>query len=120
VRSVARLQAFDHIIALDQSGTIIEQGPIKSLESHQDYISSLSKSPATTEEKEDVQKAMIPKTKMPVASAIATTDKSRQAGDWTIYAYFFKATGWFHAIFTFCIATINSFCVVFSSKQRTD
>jgi len=108
---VGRLQAFDHIIALNQNGAIIEQGSFENLKAHPEYINNALASPVEVEQ--NIEEA--DEVKVPAPKVDESEDANRQTGDWTVYAYYFKATGWLNASFTLGMATVNGFCVVFSS-----
>jgi hypothetical protein len=111
VRSVYRLRSFDHIIVLDKDGAIVEQGSFESLRSHQDYLSSILSVVEPQEEK-----ILVPSTSpAEVASTEQSKDSHRQTGDWIVYKYFLKSTGWFNAAFALSISIANGLCIVYSS-----
>jgi ATP-binding cassette subfamily C (CFTR/MRP) protein 1 len=114
-RTVWRLHSFDHIIALDQSGAIVEQGPFESLKSHQEYIKKNLSQPITTFQEEDPQDALTLAEKASGAETKESNDNDRQMGDWTVYKYYLKSTGWLNATFALGMSMVNAFCVVYSS-----
>ncbi|EFE43741.1 ABC multidrug transporter, putative [Trichophyton verrucosum HKI 0517] len=94
----------DHIIALDKSGHVIQQGSFQSLRSQSGYIGSLAI--AENFEKETVAHADQAAAKSVGASV--NNEKSdenlpiRPSGDFRIYSYYFKAAG----IWTSCLLLI--------------
>jgi len=112
IRTVHRLHFFDHIIVLDKDGAIVEQGSFESLKSHQGCLSSILSAVVSQEEKIHVASTSPEK----VASTEQPKDSHRQTGDWIVYKYFLKSTGWFSAAFALSMSIANGFCVVYSSK----
>jgi len=115
---VAPLRAFDHVLALNQSGTITEQGNYDTFSSHHGIDNLPLTSPLVPDAQEEV-KSPRPDQTSPATGIDNPTDKLRQVGDWSIYKYYFKSTGWFNAFFTLIMAIVNAFCVVFSSMSKS-
>ena len=114
---MTRLQSFDHIIALDENGTVLEQGSFESLKSHQEYfkiILSLPDKTKSTDEKPLATSKSV--ATVPITGLKESKDTDRQTGDWTVYKYYLKSTGWFNAVLTLSMSMVNAFCVVYSSK----
>lgn len=112
-----RLHSFDHIIALNQSGAIVEQGPFESFKSHQEHTNSFLSLQTTTESQEEVPQGVLTSIEQAsVAERKESKDHDRQTGDWTVYKYYLKSTGWLNAIFALTMSMVNAFCVVYSSK----
>ena len=96
--SVKNLPSADHIIALGEGGTVVEEGTFKDLMENQKYVHSLGVKIATassvssdTDDGDKKQEVVAPRSK---SSAINTAldDRSRQTGDWSIYVHYFSTT----------------------------
>lgn len=92
--SVSHLPEADHIIALGHDGKVVEQGTFLDLSNNQSYIQSLgiqkpvssaSAAGATSSSKPTLER-LPPKRE---AATAELRDKSRQNGDWSVYAYWF-------------------------------
>ncbi|RWA05420.1 hypothetical protein EKO27_g9683 [Xylaria grammica] len=100
--SVRHLPAADHIIALDLSGRVLEQGAFNDLITNQSYIHSLgikASSPSVTSSTDislETKTASQP-TETPAIKSTAPEvhDQTRQTGDSTIYKIYFKSMGLF-------------------------
>ena len=114
-----RLTAFDHIVALEKGGKIVEQGPLERLQSRVSYIQDASSQEhiieplqeAQVQEPEEESSAE----EAPLAPAEHHNDTNRQAGDLIIYKYFFRSTGWLNTTFALAMSCTNAFCVVYST-----
>lgn len=119
--AVKRLAYTDHIIVLEQSGRIIEQGSFSALNKTGGYVSSFGLGAADWDYK--------PKrfSESPSYSTIDSLEKEKEAleplenerrdtgGDFTIYTYYINAIGWLPAI-VFMVAMAGFvFCISFPS-----
>lgn len=80
-------------MVLGENGTIIEQGSYTGLNISEDYVQSLTKGPEPNNtDSTAVAYSNIQGPVRPLPQA-ATTDSSRQNGDWKVYAYYSKSLG---------------------------
>ena len=99
--AVHRLPYSDHILALDQSGHISEQGSFQELRFSGGYVQGLA-TKHTKENKSDlVESELIPQTLTKPITAIEDEDAevqvaelNRRTGDFSVYNYYFAAIGW--------------------------
>ncbi|KAG4434582.1 hypothetical protein IFR05_009938 [Cadophora sp. M221] len=91
---VHRLSEADHIVVLGKNGQILEQGSYNSLAISGDYVQSLARGPESRQTDKPTglhfQTQVHPVGPIPQA---ATTDSSRQNGEWKIYVYYSKSLG---------------------------
>lgn len=101
--SVRHLPTADHIIALGDGGTVIEQGTFRDLMNSGKYVKSLgirhndSSTPSETDETENTD-AVIATTPSFKADEAAVEDRTRQQGDWSIYTHYFSSVSTTSAI----------------------
>ena len=121
--SSKRLPFADHIVVLNESGKIAEQGSFRWLVASGGYVSTLDLSPpewTIESEQKNLDRLMTTVTKFepsPLAAkevAEATEfEANKRTGDLSIYAYYAKSVGWF-AVITFLIAiSAYVFCISF-------
>ena len=105
-----RLPFADHIVVLE-NGRIVEQGSYESLTSSGGYVASLK-----LRETDESQKPSADNT-TPVAFTAdkkksnevkLNNDLTRQTGDFSIYKYYFKSTGWWNFGLFVAYVTLNS------------
>lgn len=94
--AVKHLPAADHIIALDGSGRIREQGSFVELEGSKGYVHDLSitGTKAQSTEEEDIVKIAAPATEGDEL-VTAEQDLARRTGDMKVYGHYAKSIGWF-------------------------
>ena len=97
--AVHRLSYADHIIALDPSGRIIQQGSFEEVKST-GYVQSLSVKTKTEERSPTGDKNIPEMAKVMPSMSVAdeeidlrTADLNRQTGDIAVYKHYFGATG---------------------------
>lgn len=90
-----RLSYADHIIALGQQGTIVEQGNFSQLIKNKGYVAGLTTRHTTEAELVPEEKAL--PAKEPDAGEVerqnAAADLSRPVGNWSVYSYYIKSIG---------------------------
>lgn len=94
--SVNLLPWSDHIVALGTTGSIIEQGSFAELNSLEgSYVRTFALSSSINPEINDVEPIGIFKSSnnSSNASKDSAEDKARQIGDFSVYSYYFAATG---------------------------
>lgn len=117
------LSSADWIIALNQSGNVIQQGTFENLSLTEGYIHSLSIRKTTAgrniEEEEPESKSPIPSKILSVEQVIPPdllSEASRQTGDFAVYKYYLSTIGiWNFWIFLFSV-TAFAFFYVFPCK----
>lgn len=86
----------DFIISLSENGHIVEQGSYDELVAAKGYVSSLASttSAVNTERPPDavLDDETLQDLKLPNDDKV--DDTSRQAGDWSVYLYYFQNIGW--------------------------
>ncbi|EAW07798.1 putative ABC multidrug transporter [Aspergillus clavatus NRRL 1] len=116
--SAKRLPYADHIVALDKTGHISEQGSFKALDLAGGYVSSFALgSPdwKTKVDKPPVEEKPQTKIKSEGKTEVIKTDPRRQCGDLSIYLYYIQSIGWFPtAVFLVSISAFV-FCISFPS-----
>ncbi|EDN98254.1 hypothetical protein SS1G_13112 [Sclerotinia sclerotiorum 1980 UF-70] len=99
--AVHRLVYSDYIIAMDQSGKIIEQGTFDLLKASSGYVKNLATRHKS--EVDDVREANTDELAMkqnPFAAVESddlvneVADLNRQTGDFSVYSYYFASIGW--------------------------
>lgn len=118
--SVKRLPYSDHVIVMDPSGRIIEQGSFNALNKTGGYVSSFGLGGPDWDSK--------PKrySESPSYSTLDSIEKEKEAiapeperrdtgGDLSIYLYYINAIGWFPAIVFMLAMAVFVFCISFPS-----
>jgi ATP-binding cassette subfamily C (CFTR/MRP) protein 1 len=93
---VKRLPQADLILALDQSGRVIEQGTFADLSLAGSYIESLQVKLEEQSREEETHESPTKLADAPKAGPAAATvvlDQGRKTGDWTTYKYYSRALG---------------------------
>ncbi|KAL2062648.1 hypothetical protein VTL71DRAFT_5720 [Oculimacula yallundae] len=93
--AVHRLSYSDHIISLNSSGSISEQGTFQQVMSSDGYVANLA-ARHTTESEDGIAESPAPP-KAPTddtARQNATADLNRPVGNWSVYKYYFASAGW--------------------------
>ncbi|KAI0186226.1 hypothetical protein EV127DRAFT_472747 [Xylaria flabelliformis] len=98
--SVRHLPVANHIIALDLSGRVVEQGNFDDLITNQGYIHNLGIKPSVISDKSSADISLKSETTLPPTKKSATkstvpevNDRARQNGDTTVYKIYFKSMG---------------------------
>ena len=119
----------DAVIVLDQ-GAVVDTGSLTSLQSNNPYVQDLKEtgtmflrtkgSEETLQITEDSSSRTVDVDLEDRGSLQdqSLTDHSRQAGDFSIYAYYISASGRISVIFFFLTVLCWSFCREFSSKSQ--
>lgn len=115
--AVQRLSYGDHVIALSSNGCIAEQGSYEELKIAGGYVQSLaakSKAESVSSDEEISSVLVKPLLLSSEAEQIELTedDLTRQTGDFAVYMYYFKATGWVNTII------FVGFCVLFGVSSK--
>lgn len=112
--AVHRLPYSNHIIALDSSGHISEQGSFNDLKSSGGYVQSLAAKHKEENESDVKQDAAIPTLAKPVPIAEAedteleVAELNRRTGDFAVYKYYFDSIGWKqNTVFTIAVITFG-------------
>lgn len=118
-----RLSYADHIIALSEQGSIVEQGSFTDLMTNGGYISNLTVEHKNEEIDKAQEEADSSKYKASNSErAVAENDLNRPVGDLAVYRHYFSATGYaYTAVFLVLVAAF-AFFVQFpgSSNVRGD
>lgn len=131
--SIKYLPSADFIIALGESGVVMEQGTFAQLMAKDGYVqglginltssdSSFTESVHSTESLEE-NTAQSPKRQpaapaphtTPASSAVSSPGNERQLGDSTVYAHYLKSTGGFIAVLSLVTAIIYGFLPSFGN-----
>ncbi|TRX88968.1 hypothetical protein FHL15_010090 [Xylaria flabelliformis] len=90
----------NHIIALDLSGRVVEQGNFDDLITNQGYIHNLGIKPSLMSDKSSTDISLKSETSLPPpkksttkSTAPEVNDRARQNGDTTVYKIYFKSMG---------------------------
>ncbi|KAH7329994.1 putative ATP-binding cassette transporter [Rhexocercosporidium sp. MPI-PUGE-AT-0058] len=99
--AIQRLSFADHIIALDSTGRVVEQGSFQHLRNSGGYVQSLasklkSEGTAKTSGSGNGGPSKLMPTSEDEELEIAELEINRQSGDFAVYKYYFRATGWFN------------------------
>lgn len=122
--SIKHLPTADHIIALGNNGTIVEQGSFITLNKNQGYVQSLGVgSDAATAAVEGQAEAVnrcqdtlaAPPGEKPKATSTRLDDRSRQMGDWSVYAHYFRNISLSSILSLVMSALIFGFCNSFAT-----
>ncbi|KAK0618964.1 ATPase-like protein [Immersiella caudata] len=110
--SVRHLVSADHIIALGQDGTVVEQGTFAQLLANRQYVHSLGikETDSSSSDDEiapvDVGKANVSGLKHVLKEKVeddGTNDPERMLGEWTVYKYYFQRIDWYFIVgFVLC------------------
>lgn len=99
--AVHRLPYSNHVIALDATGHIAEQGPFDILKDSGGYVQGLAaklKGEDGSSEEADAEDAMAPIKLVPTFPTeefnAQTEELNRQTGDFQVYKYYFASIGW--------------------------
>jgi ATP-binding cassette subfamily C (CFTR/MRP) protein 1 len=113
---VRRLNYGDHIIALDSTGHIAEQGSFSHLRNARGYIQSLTTRAKSQDE--DITQVPIEETgAKPLALEaeeieLAEEDLNRQTGDFAVYKYYLGSIGWLTSVF------FLGLCILFGVSNK--
>ncbi|EZF57089.1 hypothetical protein H103_00504 [Trichophyton rubrum CBS 288.86] len=105
----------DHIIALDKSGQVIQQGSFQSLRSQSGYIGSLTI--AENFEKEETVVNTDQAASKSVGASVNNEKYNenlpiRQSGDFRIYGYYFEAAGiWISCLLLVLVISYATLCI---------
>ncbi|KAI1735611.1 putative ABC multidrug transporter [Xylaria scruposa] len=98
--SVRHLPVANHIVALDLSGRVVEQGNFNDLITNQGYIHNLGIKPSVISDKSSTDISLKSETRLPHTKKSATkstatevNDRARQNGDTTVYKIYFRSMG---------------------------
>ncbi|KAJ5139829.1 P-loop containing nucleoside triphosphate hydrolase protein [Penicillium atrosanguineum] len=93
--SAHHLSHADFIVSLDQHGKVIEKGSYEELMASSGYVSTLASTPSKANTSRAPDLLLDDETLQDLNLEDEETDTtSRQAGDWTIYLYYFQIIGW--------------------------
>lgn len=113
-----RLSYADHIIALTPKGSIAEQGQLQHLLSKNGYVAGLAA--RHTEERDEPTKEDPSPSKAvandELARREAAADLKRPTGDWAVYKYYFRSTGWCNIAIWSAMVCLYAFLDRFPSK----
>jgi ATP-binding cassette, subfamily C (CFTR/MRP), member 1 len=102
--AVHRLSHSDHIISLDPSGHISQQGSLEELRTSSGYVQEVTtklraNGDSRTQEQPKPTLLGIHKLKSGVDEQEAQEEEiNRQSGDFAVYKYYFAATGWWQTL----------------------
>lgn len=113
----------DHIVVLDKSGRVIEQGSFKALNAIGGYVSSFALGlpewgyradlfPASGVQIKTIEKPKIADTETEPG---VDTETQGKGGDLSIYLYYVKAIGWIPTIIFIVAIASFVFCISFPS-----
>jgi ATP-binding cassette, subfamily C (CFTR/MRP), member 1 len=116
---VKRLPQADLIVALDETGSIVEQGTFTQLNAPGSYVNSLKII------LEEVQQGGAPSDAIAYSNASgpepippkATIDESRKTGDIATYKYYIRALGGWIMLLWLLLVAVNAFFHGFSCKS---
>lgn len=97
--AVQRLSYSDHIIALDSSGAITEQGTFEELKGANGYVQSLAAKLKSEETSHPSKQSTAPPSKAPLKPAeveeiaLISDEINRQSGDLSVYKHWFASIG---------------------------
>ncbi|KAG4443574.1 hypothetical protein IFR05_000951 [Cadophora sp. M221] len=126
--AVQRLSFADHIVALDSTGHVAEQGSFQHLSNTGGYVQSLASKLKTEGTAKATSSGNGSPSKLTPTSEdeeleIAELEINRQSGDLAVYKYYFGATGWFNtaaffaSIIMFGVATkMTEFLLTYWTK----
>jgi ATP-binding cassette subfamily C (CFTR/MRP) protein 1 len=98
--AVHRLSFSDHVVSLDSSGHISEQGQFGQLKTSGGYVQNLTtklrtNSDSGVKEQPEVATLHAPAFKIEVNEHVAQAEElNRQTGDFSVYKYYFASIGW--------------------------
>ncbi|GKZ84939.1 hypothetical protein AnigIFM56816_010499 [Aspergillus niger] len=121
--SVKRAPYADHIVVLDKSGRVVEQGSFKALDAIGGYVSSFALGlpewgyradlfPASGVQIKTIEKPKIADTE---TEPSVDTETQGKGGDLSIYLYYVKAIGWIPTIIFIVAIASFVFCISFPS-----
>lgn len=113
-----RLPFSSHIIALDETGKVAQQGNFESLNSIDGYVRSLMIRVGGGTEPEIATKQLPSPVRriIPSPNLDRVDDLTRQTGDISVYKYYLGYAGIRTLYFALVILALYSFCLVFPSK----
>lgn len=115
--AVHRLPNSDHIIVLDQTGTIAEQGSFRELSARPGYVSKLdlrSRPEGSSAEKGEKSSVYSNETQEALAKALPDVNADDAAtGDLRVYKYYIESFGWWRWWLFIAICSFYGFGVVF-------
>lgn len=116
-----RLSYANHIIALDEDGSISEQGSFDQLMTKEGYTSRLAArhtAEDTAERKVEAELTKIVESE-DNERAVAENDLDRPVGDWSVYKYYFATTSYAYAVVFFISTALFAFLVQFPGTSNT-
>lgn len=120
-----RLPYANHILSLDSTGKITEQGSFEKLDAAGGYVSNFNLPPAdwtyVHEQESLINKHSITDSVSPSPDAMkaieAVEDEaSRRMGDFSIYLYYVNSIGWIPTVIFIVAISAYIFCMSFPSK----
>ncbi|KAL3422989.1 hypothetical protein PVAG01_04736 [Phlyctema vagabunda] len=110
VFSVNLLPSADHIVALDSSGQIVEQGTFEELSRSGGYVQSFRVKQGKPESSTAEVNATLPAFESNSSTLVdAMDEKTRQLGDLSVYWYYFKSVGWWTTSVLLFYQAVNAF-----------
>jgi ABC-type multidrug transport system ATPase subunit len=108
--AVHRLPYSNHIIALDRSGHVSEQGTFDELKNSGGYVQSLAAKHKEEDESNVKAEVTVQTSNKPLLVAededteLEVAELNRRTGDFSVYKYYFAAMGWKqNTVFALCI-----------------
>ena len=121
-----RLPYADHILSLDSTGKITEQGTFEKLDAAGGYVSNFNLPPAdwtyvpdqeSLINKHSIIDSVSPSVESLKATEVIEDEASRRIGDFSIYLYYVKSIGWMPTMIFVVAITAYIFCMSFPSKS---
>jgi ATP-binding cassette, subfamily C (CFTR/MRP), member 1 len=111
---VKRLPLADLLLAMDETGRVVEQGTFKELNAAGNYIQSLQvkllEEQGHTADSDESTAGSTNESMTSIPAATATTDQARKTGDWDTYKYYTRALGlWPMALFVGLVTIFEGF-----------
>ena len=110
--AVHRLPFSDHIVALDASGHVAEQGNFDQLKTAGGYVETITtklKASDNSSLKEELEVAKLDASAFkagPDELDARTEELNRQSGDFSVYKYFFASIGWKHTLIFYLLVAL--------------
>ena len=121
-----RLPYADHVLCLDSTGKIVEQGSFDKLDAAGGYVSNFNLPPADWTYVHDqeslinehsVTDSVSPSSDHLKATEAIEDEASRRMGDFSIYLYYVNSIGWIPTIIFVGAISAYIFCMSFPSKN---
>ncbi|KAJ5898747.1 hypothetical protein N7495_003491 [Penicillium taxi] len=109
--AVHRLSYADHIVAMGSDGSIFEQGTLKKLKADGGYVTLMAQHKTQARDEGDGQQQKTPRNVITSSGPGHTIDAmtevlSRQNGDLSLYAYYFRSVSWASAALSIILLAI--------------